>query len=910
MKEIPAVALEIVLKQDGIELKGQGAERETRCWNPNHDDDRPSMRVNVQKGAFFCHGCKISGNVINYLRDQRHMDGPEIAAFLREQGWAEEKIHHNASAAENIERERQNRPRLVPDVPDKIGFQKQQCPLVTRYDYFTPDGELVAVVARYAYKKDGAPDKTFRQFTPARNGGLWCSGPTSNRIPPEDRVEKWPLYNIAQALERAGGQTGEWIWVVEGEKCCDLLAGLKDRPKGPLAVVSLSGGSGAGGPKGDFTRHDLSPLYGAQVMIVADADGAGRKYARQLAKHVVGVDASSKVVCVLPEDADGYDVGDAVAAGGHALAEEWLRSQKREMIEADAPPPPTPEEASELILDNPFYEVRGLHQHAVVFRLKRTHENYMVPRAGVGGEGHLIAMAPLSFWRDVMEGRDMTRAKKAMVADILTREAERKGFLSRIETSVGRGAFTLPDGVCFNAGDRVLVEDDEGLLTNEKQFDEISAELSPGFPIAIKTSDDAEDYSSDLAAAIERYRFAHPMDARAFVGWMVTALVGGGLPFRPMLWLAGPPNSGKTFLLEHLLYPFFDTLHASFSDVSEAALIAEVGGDSIPVLVDEAEPDRSSTGDLIGMVRLATSGRGKRSRGTAEGGSRSYQPRFSMMFSSVARPRLSAAESQRIYPVALSSERIEITSGDNWPAVRDAMLAAVQPERAQAIRSHIILNAGRIAQNAIDLAESLVSSPHRAIGTRDAQIAGALTAGYRFLSGKADAWVERRLKTVDDRYDLLNAILGHMIRFSGKLGVQDVPLAELLLLAKYTPNGIWDARHKPGIDQLARSYGLSLLEPGKLAIAPPVPALKAIMERTQWSRMDLREYLLGLGAVVERDASGKPKRLYCAGRQVPCVILGKEILDAVALTAPEPYEQRQLGDDNQGFDHTGDAVKY
>ena len=39
------------------------------------------------------------------------------------------------------------------------------------------------------------------------------------------------------------------------------------------------------------------------------------------------------------------------------------------------------------LLINPYFEVRGLQNTHIVFLLKRTHENYLIPRNGIGSEG-------------------------------------------------------------------------------------------------------------------------------------------------------------------------------------------------------------------------------------------------------------------------------------------------------------------------------------------------------------------------------------------------------------------------------------------------------------------------------------------------------------------------------------------
>ena len=203
------------------------------------------------------------------------------------------------------------------------------------------------------------------------------------------------------------------------------------------------------------------------------------------------------------------------------------------------------------------------------------------------------------------------------------------------------------------------------------------------------------------------------------------------------------------------------------------------------------------------------------------------------------------------------------------------------------------------------LHDNLLDDPTRSIGTRHAQIMGALTAGHRFMSGN-DEWVERRVETIDDRYDLLNALLGYMVRF----GHEQRPLSELMLLAKFSDSGDWNDNEKPNMDKLTRRYGISLLGPHKIAIAPTAPAMREILRGTQWGRVDLREYLLGLGGFIEKQENGRPRRLYCAGKQLPCVFLGKDVLDAVAFAPPRPGEFALLSKNNNEFDERGDAVSF
>jgi hypothetical protein len=49
-------------------LRKKGAEWETNCLLPDHEDRTPSFRVNIEKNAWFCHGCIRGGDVVELAR--------------------------------------------------------------------------------------------------------------------------------------------------------------------------------------------------------------------------------------------------------------------------------------------------------------------------------------------------------------------------------------------------------------------------------------------------------------------------------------------------------------------------------------------------------------------------------------------------------------------------------------------------------------------------------------------------------------------------------------------------------------------------------------------------------------------------------------------------------------------------
>ncbi len=88
------------------------------------------------------------------------------------------------------------------------------------------------------------------------------------------------------------------VYVVEGEKCVDAARGL-----GLLAATS-SGGSNAA------SKTDWSPLAGLDVVVLPDADDAGRKYADEVAAILHSLDPPATVRIV---ELDGLEPGGDVA---------------------------------------------------------------------------------------------------------------------------------------------------------------------------------------------------------------------------------------------------------------------------------------------------------------------------------------------------------------------------------------------------------------------------------------------------------------------------------------------------------------------------------------------------------------------------------------------------------------------
>ena len=102
------------------------------------------------------------------------------------------------------------------------------------------------------------------------------------------------LYQLPRLLDAV--KNGETVFIAEGEKDCNNLAAL-----GLVATTSPMGA-------GKWRDYYSNSLQGANVVILADNDDAGRKHAQQVAKSLSGK-AKIKVIEFpdLPEKGDVSD---------------------------------------------------------------------------------------------------------------------------------------------------------------------------------------------------------------------------------------------------------------------------------------------------------------------------------------------------------------------------------------------------------------------------------------------------------------------------------------------------------------------------------------------------------------------------------------------------------------------------
>lgn len=904
--------LATLLAEDNIHLPaGGGAEKAILCFSPDHADKTPSMSVNVAKGLYNCKGCGIKGNAYKYLTEIRRLTPQEAMQKLEALGATPAHTSALQKDTQAASDQASRLPNRVPQIQTKAKVTKDLlADRVATHEYTDTEGNLAFYVCRFEAWRDDKKhkDKTYRQFTPIRDTakygeGFWRCAPMNDQLPLSERIAKYPIYRakpIADIVKSWRGlpeQSRRPIWIVEGEKCADIVDRLeKKSPTGAdidIPVCALFGGS-----KSPLDRHDLSPLYGQKVLLLADADKNGRAYMKKLGRHLH--DNGCQVAFHLPPGTDGWDVGDAAADGWKGVNEYIVKTGGVQKWEAVNPPPADEtDEALDImspegIGNNDFFRIMGFEQGHVIAQSKVTHRIHKIPAQSVASEGQLLYLAPLYFWRALASTRHPTAKNRAVWADAIIRAAETRGERSTTSTHMwGRGAHKTPSGdIVYNVGNKILVENKvSGLLTDERPLtqDIDSAEIYlPGPPIDLKDDPEAFTYAADLYESVMRYRWESEEHGHVFLGWIVTSLIGGALPFRPMLWLTALPETGKTFLLEEVLQRVLGNLVSEWADVTEAGIAYQASASALPAYIDEFEPEQdkmSRMKAILGLIRVATSGGAARTRGNPQGGIIQSRPRFSLLMSSVDRPVLSGADESRIMPI-----RLAVVGVADWKSVRDAIRAAVTPERCLAIRTHIIRHTAVIARHQLELEEELLDE---GTPTRQAQIRSALSAGVSFLSAETIV-LDRRAQSLNDDHRLVHTLMQCTIRMAG---ANDMTVAEILTNGWFENDGTFITAkqaidsYKSDLRQIAARHGFTWSSDGEaLLFATGFENMKRLLWGTQYQHVELAEHLFRLpgadrarSAPTDKSPKGHLMRITFAGVSKSAIAVPRDTLRQMGL---------------------------
>ncbi len=376
--------------------------------------------------------------------------------------------------------------------------------------------------------------------------------------------------------------------------------------------------------------------------------------------------------------------------------------------------------------------IRALgHAHDVYHYLSPTTDEIVRLRPAEHTEANLGRLRPLSWWVEHYPPPNKARqtVDVSRIRDELMAVSHLVGPFDK-ERLRGRGVHWDEGlGVVYHAGRAVYV-DGAGYRPHDapgRHIYEAGEALSGalGEPLP-------EGEGQRLLDVCEMLPWANPRSADALAGWIVTAMTGSTLMWRPHLWLTGPAGSGKTTIIQLLPLRCLGSL-ALFveGETTEAGLRQTIGSDARPIVFDEAEADkRAGLARIERILALArhnsAAGPGKVLKGgsghqaTAFGGSSSF------LLASVGVALTRQADQTRWTVVELAGALNE--DSDELAAIRAAAKALDEDFRL-GLMAAVVRHLDVLKHNH----ELLAAAIGRRIGRRMGDQIGGLMAGAHFL---------------------------------------------------------------------------------------------------------------------------------------------------------------------------------
>lgn len=339
----------------------------------------------------------------------------------------------------------------------------------------------------------------------------------------------------------------------------------------------------------------------------------------------------------------------------------------------------------------------------------------------LASHGELLKLAPLRWLEGAYPGKESFNARAA--ADDIIGACYAAGVFNP-DARRGRGVWVDDGRRVMHLGDRLLVDGVETSLTAHR-----SAYIyEQARPLNITLGEPLTDAEARrfLAMCCAVSWGEATRDGRLFAGWVISALIGGALAWRPHLWLLAEGGSGKTWVHDNILVPALGELALVVQGkTTEAGIRGELGQDARPVLFDEAETqsdnDRSRMQTVIDLARQASSEHSAPIvKGTQDGGSRRYAIRASFMFGSINAGLTQAADESRFVTITLAAG-----TPDQFAALKLAHAEAMVPGFSGRLLARALAMVPTIRVNAEALADAIARS---GAGRRAGDTLGTLLA--------------------------------------------------------------------------------------------------------------------------------------------------------------------------------------
>lgn len=490
--------------------------------------------------------------------------------------------------------------------------------------YRRSDGAAFGAVARW----DGGEKKEIRPII--WNGTAFVSsGLGENR----------PLLNA----DLVSSQPLAPILIVEGEKTLD--GATQYVPEGWI-VVTWSGGSGA------WNKTDWSVLAGHTCVIWPDNDEPGLKVASHIQVELTKFKIPTSLVTLSSRFPVGWDLADPLPVGNADTITEILRRKLRdvELLQLEIEPEQEDDKVEQEEDHNFLYRVCGFNNatYYIMPQDNRQVHEYTMSKLGTK-EALLEIVTDIDYWRNQFPGpKGSIDTVSAMT------------YLKNQCTAVGRySSDTIRHRGVWRDDGRVILNTGESLFVDGRQVHPVKFRSKFIYPIGDRMLDEAIDlnhsasdqYGRLIRDACSKARWTNPIYADLFAGWIATAVVCGGLDWRTHIWITGNHGCGKSTLIKEIATKVLGKMAIyPVGKSTEAGIRQHMVNNSIPVVFDESEDDRSGEqrSAIIQLMRQSSSDtEGTIMKGSANHQSVSFSLRSSFLLSSIGVGLREAADLSR-----------------------------------------------------------------------------------------------------------------------------------------------------------------------------------------------------------------------------------------------------------------------
>jgi len=542
---------------------------EFQTLHPGRADNNIGSFHIKESGQWYDHAIKQGGDLIDLLCQRDNIDKLDAAKYIISQ----------SGGIVPDKKQRKEKKKHDPVLPVPEGALKKLNEMLSSewyiknigavsggWEYRDAAGKLLFVVARHEGKKK----KIRPYYYSVRN--RWESGnPISENI---------PLYGLSRLSDLP-------VLIVEGEKCADInVQGF--------SVLSWCGGTS------QVNKTDWGPLEGRKITIWPDNDDPGFKAALQIKKIL----PESRILSI-EDKPNKWDIADAVKDGIDCVkfiqeCKDYEKNINVSLNQGQAGALPYDDSISQNEI-----EAMGAGGGKMPFRFMGFDDgnHYFLPqgsrtikRIGLGafGKGKLLEIAELGFWIGAFPRRGLGFDFDGAV-DWIIRSSEGVGFF-RPDSVRGTGVWMDDKKIIINNGDYIINGTGKPVKDIASKFFYVRSDRKMGKFDGVVATD---DQGKSLINLFMSQGFETKTESWIACGWSLIAPFAGILNWRPHVWITGPTQCGKSFLLRELIHPICGPIaEIGTGKTSAPGVYRSLKSSAAPVILDEMEPGKNKESRL------------------------------------------------------------------------------------------------------------------------------------------------------------------------------------------------------------------------------------------------------------------------------------------------------------------------